>query len=532
MKLTQLSISARLGAAFLVVVINMILLTAVGVNQVQSINARLGVINDLNSVKQRYAINFRGSVHDRAIAVRDVVLANSAATAQPAITKIDELTAKYTVSSTPMDAIFAVPGNADTAERDDLSAIKAIEGRTLPLIKQVVDLRTAGKTSEALAVLEQSAKQSFVDWLASINKLIDLEESMNQAQTKQARSTADGFLVFMGLLCAFSALFVAIVAWRITRSITQPLSQAVTVLDAVAAGDLTRRLDISANDEMGRMGRSMNLALTTVSEVMPSFGRTATGMTAISGRVAALADQIAVNATASSEQTHDASKIATEVLTSVQTVTGGAQEMGDSIREISNSAAEAASVANQAVATVGTTTDTVARLGESSSTIGDVVKVITSIAEQTNLLALNATIEAARAGESGKGFAVVASEVKDLAQETARATEDISRRVVAIQQDSLKAVAAIAEVAQIIGQINDYQTTIASAVEEQTATTAEMNRSLLEAASGSEQIATKVASVAGTVNTTSKSAAESQIAANELSQISAELHALVGKFRY
>ena len=116
-----------------------------------------------------------------------------------------------------------------------------------------------------------------------------------------------------------------------------------------------------------------------------------------------------------------------------------------------------------------------AKLGESSPEIGNVVKVITSIAEQTNLLALNATIEAARAGEAGKGFAVVANEVKELAQETAKATEDIARRVQAIQGDTTAAVAAIGEISTIIAQINDQQTTIASAVEEQTATTNEMS---------------------------------------------------------
>lgn len=173
-----------------------------------------------------------------------------------------------------------------------------------------------------------------------------------------------------------------------------------------------------------------------------------------------------------------------------------------------------------------------AKLGESSAEIGNVIKVINSIAQQTNLLALNATIEAARAGEAGKGFAVVANEVKELAQETAKATEDIRRRIQAIQSDTEAAVSAITEISRIIAQINDTQSTIASAVEEQTATTNEMGRNVTEAATGSNDIAENITGVARSASETTTAAATTSQAAEELARMAAELQQLVGQFSY
>jgi methyl-accepting chemotaxis protein len=204
--------------------------------------------------------------------------------------------------------------------------------------------------------------------------------------------------------------------------------------------------------------------------------------------------------------------------------------MGAAIREIAHNAGEAAQVAAEAVSVASETTGVVARLGASSEKINEVVNTITAIAAQTNLLALNATIEAARAGEAGKGFAVVASEVKDLAQETAKATEDISQRVVAIQADTANAVTAIGEIATIIGRISDFQNLIAAAVEEQTATTGEMTRSVGEAADGSLEIAGSITAVAEAAASTTGSVTDARQAADSLARMSGELQALVARF--
>jgi methyl-accepting chemotaxis protein len=516
----------------LVIVLCMVGLTATGVWRVDTINTHLTTINDLNSVKQRYAINFRGSVHDRAIALRDVVLSQTPAEVQQEIATIEALTAKYVDSAGPMDDLFAVEGNVNADEQAALAEIKRIESVTMPLIERVVELKLAGQEGPALQVLVLQAKPLFVEWLGAINVLIDMEEAMNKVLSDEARGVASGFLLTMVLICAAAGLLAALIGWRLTRGITRPLAEAEKALAAVATGDLTQRLEVRSRDEVGRMATSMNTALTSIGEVMGTFHTAIEALTGASTRVGDLSRQISTGAEESSAQAAVVAAAAGEVSHSVQTVAAGSEQMGASIREIAHNATEAASVASRAVTAVGTTTETVSRLGESSRTIGDVVKVITSIAEQTNLLALNATIEAARAGDAGKGFAVVANEVKELSQETAKATEDIARRVEAIQTDTSGAIAAIAEVAQVIAQINDYQTTIASAVEEQTATTNEMNRSVAEAAAGSGQIADNIDGVATVAKATTEHVAASERAAEELAEVSGRLQSLVGGFRF
>jgi methyl-accepting chemotaxis protein len=205
--------------------------------------------------------------------------------------------------------------------------------------------------------------------------------------------------------------------------------------------------------------------------------------------------------------------------------------MTAAIGEIASGASEAVTVAGQAVAAARSSNDAVARLGHSSTEIGDVVKVITSIAEQINLLALNATIEAARAGEAGRGFAVVAHEVKELSLETARATGDIASRVQTIQTDVADAVQAISHIGAVIGRINEIQTSIASSVEEQNATTAEMARNITGLATGTADIVHGLTDVISSAGNTEISAVTTERAADQLARTATDLRAIIGRFR-
>ncbi|MPQ97769.1 HAMP domain-containing protein [Modestobacter sp. I12A-02628] len=350
-----------------------------------------------------------------------------------------------------------------------------------------------------------------------------------QAVQDEAVSTGERVSWLTVLVCLLVLGPLLLATWR---SLVPPMRRLQDSLHAMSAGDLTVAAGISSRDEVGRTAGALDEAQQALRALMTSVVRSAEQVATASEGLSAASAQISTSAEETSAQSAVVAAAADEVSRNVGTVAAGADQMGASIREISHNANEAARVASTAVSEASTTNTTVLKLGESSREIGDVVKLITSIAEQTNLLALNATIEAARAGEMGKGFAVVANEVKELAQETARATEEISRRVVAIQGDTTGAAEAIGRISEIIGSINDYQLTIASAVEEQTATTQEMSRSVAEAASGAGEIALNITGVSAAATSTTQALTHTREAVDELSRMAGELRGSVAAFTY
>ena len=453
------------------------------------------------------------------------------------LTGVDSYLAPYTEAKGAIDGTidaFAELTSDNAGQQERAEELRGLVDAKFDEMQQTIDVRRTQGFPAAVAIVLTDQGKAVMDQIREVLTAMDDEERALldvRAQESDDAAAITQSVVVIGALVALVVLLA--IAILMTRSIVRPIQAMTDRLADIAdgEGDLTQRVDDTRADELGALGRNFNRFVEKIAGTIREIGTNIGALTGASDQLVDAGGRISASAQQSAAQATVVASAAEQVSTNVQTVAAAGEEMGASISEIASNAAEAARVAAQAVGVADSTTATVAKLGDSSAQIGEVVKVITSIAEQTNLLALNATIEAARAGEAGKGFAVVANEVKELAQETSKATEEIAQKVAAIQADTAGAVAAIGQISEIIGQINDFQTTIASAVKEQSATTNEMNRNVADAALGSSQIAENFTGVAQAADSTTSGASTTARAAEELARMSGELQRLIGQFK-
>jgi methyl-accepting chemotaxis protein len=396
----------------------------------------------------------------------------------------------------------------------------------------VLPAADAGNSKAAYAAMSGSLQRADDAMGAPLDQLFDLETATADRTASNADASYRRVRIELVAVIVLGALAALLTAGWMTRRILASVAVVREALARLSAGDVSvHDVEISGGDELAEMARATAAAATGMRDVVH---RLATGVSTLDGAVERLSESSAamkVTSGLAADQADGASSAVSRVNENVQTVAAGTEEMSAAIQEIATHSHEAARVAQQAAHTATTTDEQVRQLGVSSAEIMSIVKVITAIAQQTNLLALNATIEAARAGESGKGFAVVAGEVKDLANETARATQDITKRVEAIQGETLNVVSAIAQITAVIEQINDLQTSVAGAVEQQSVTVAEINRNVSQAAVGSGEVLERVKAVADATRQTNEGVTTTRTSAQELATLSGELTEAIGHFQ-